>query len=223
MNIFSYIYHNLLYNPIFSTLVFFYQIFGNDLGLAILALTLVVRIILFPLTSRAILSQKKMSSLQPHLKGIQEKHKNNREEQAKQTMALYKEHKINPLSGIGNILIQFPILIALYQVLLAGLKHNNGFLFNPLFLGFLDLSSRSIYLGVLVGLSQYFSSKLIMSATSAQNQMQKQMLYFMPAFMTIIATTLPAGISLYLLATVSLSALEQKIISNYERRNKKEN
>lgn len=217
MNIFSYIYHNLLYNPIFSTLVFFYQILGNDLGLAILALTLVIRIILFPLTSRAILSQKKMSALQPHLKGIQEKHKNNREEQAKQTMALYKEHKINPLGGIGNLLIQFPIMIALYQVLLAGLKHNNGFLFNPLFLGFLDLSSRSIYLGVLVGLSQYFSSKLIMNASSTQNQM----LYFMPAFMTLIATTLPAGISLYLLATISLSALEQKIISNYERRNKK--
>lgn len=223
MNVFSYIYQNLLYNPIFTTLIFFYQIFGNDLGLAIIALTLTIRIIIFPITSRAILSQRKMSALQPHIKEIQEKHKDNREEQAKQTMALYKEHKINPLSGIGNLFIQLPIMIALYRVLLAGLKHNNGFLFNPLFLGVLNLSSRNLYLGILVGLSQYISSKLIFSATAMQNQTQKQMIYFMPAFMTMIAATLPAGISLYLLMTVNLSSLEQKIINYYERRNKKTN
>lgn len=213
MNIFSFIYNEFLYKPIFEALVFFYKILGNDLGLAILLLTLVIRIILFPLTRKALLSQKKMTDLQPKIKGIQEKFKNNREEQARQIMSLYKENKVNPLGSIGSLFIQLPILIALYQVLLAGLKQNGMIIFNPLFLGLLDLSRSNWILGILVGVSQYFASQLTLGQMAIQNQMQKQMMYFMPAFMAIIAITLPAGISLYLLAAISFSLIEQKILA----------
>lgn len=213
MGIFSFIYNELLYKPLFGGLIFLYKILGNDLGLAIIILTLIIRAILFPLNRRALLSQKKMAALQPKIKEAQEKFKNNKEEQAKQIMSLYKENKVNPLGGLGTLFIQLPILIALYRVLLTGLKQNNGIIFNPLFLGLLDLSHSNIILGLLVGVSQYFASQLTMGKATVQNQMQKQMIYFMPGFMALIAMKLPAGIALYLLTTISLSFIEQKFLS----------
>lgn len=212
MNVFSFIYNEFLYKPIFETLVFLYNLAGSDLGVAIILLTLIIKIILFPLTRKSFISQRKMSALQPEIKKIQEKFKNNREEQARQTMALYKERGVNPFGGMGAMLIQLPILIALYQVLLAGLKQNGEIIFNPLFLGLLNLANSNIFLGIFVGISQYLVSKFTLSAVSMQNQTQKQMMYFMPAFMGLIASTLPAGISLYLFATIILSLAEQKLM-----------
>jgi len=216
MGILSFIYHEILYNPIFKILTLFYNISGRNIGFAIIILTILIKILLFPLTRKTYRIQKKMAVLQPKMKEIQLKHKGNKEEQARQTMALYKEHGVNPFSGFIPLLIQLPILIALYQVLLKGLAKDSA-VFNPLFFG-INLANPNLWLGILVGITQYFATKLTFSSKSVENKMPASMNYIMPAFMAFIAIKLASGIALYLLATTVLSVVEQLIIK-YERKN----
>ena len=146
MGILSFVYNEFLYNPIFKILTLFYNISGHNIGLAIIILTILIKILLFPLTRKTYRIQKKMAVLQPKMKEIQLKHKGNKEEQARQTMALYKEHGVNPFSGFIPLLIQLPILIALYQVLLKGLAKDSA-VFNPLFFG-INLANPNLWLGI---------------------------------------------------------------------------
>src|SRR3989338_2273117 len=117
MNIFT----EFLYRPLFNLLVFLYNTVSfSDVGLAIIILTVIIRLILWPLSQKAIRSQKSLQDLQPRIKEIQAKHKDNKALQSQELMALYKENKVNPLSGCLPIIVQFPILIALYRVFLKG-------------------------------------------------------------------------------------------------------
>src|SRR3989344_4691421 len=121
---------NILYQPLLGVLKSLYDILPwQDFGLAIIALTLVVRIVLFPLSIQAVKSQKKFAELQPKIKEIQSKSKNSKEEQLKEVFNLYKKEKISPLSGILPLLIQLPVLIALWRLFL-----NPPEIFNPMFL-----------------------------------------------------------------------------------------
>ena len=148
------IFNQALYLPLFNALVWLYNVIpGNDLGIAIIALTILIRFILYPLSKKAIQSQKAISQLQPKIKEIQKKYKN-KEEQAKAMMELYKKHKVNPMSGCLPILVQLPLLIALYRVFFNGLNPESLNLLydfvsrpdslNVVFLGLIDLSQRSI-------------------------------------------------------------------------------
>ncbi|HDY72622.1 MAG TPA: membrane protein insertase YidC [bacterium] len=160
------LFNEVLYRPIFNALVFLYNIVpGHDFGIAIILLTILIRVILLPLSSKSIKSRQAMSVLQPKIKEIQKKFKT-KEEQTQGMMKLYKEEKVNPLSGCLPLLVQFPILIALYRVLINVLKPeslvalysfvgNPGFI-NPSFLGILDLSKASPVLAILAGISQFF-------------------------------------------------------------------
>ena len=109
-----YLYNEFLYRPLFNLLVFFYNTIAfSDVGIAIVLLTVFTRLIFLPLSQKAIRSQKALQELQPQIKAIQEKYKDNKEEQGRQVMAFYKQNKTNPLSGCLPLLIQLPILIAL--------------------------------------------------------------------------------------------------------------
>ena len=113
------LYHTLFYNPILQTLIFVYQkITFKDLGLAIIVVTLLFRLILFPLFYRRDKEQTVFQKIQPKINKIQKELKDNKEEQVKALMELYKEHKVNPFSSILLIIIQLPVLIAIYQVIL---------------------------------------------------------------------------------------------------------
>jgi YidC/Oxa1 family membrane protein insertase len=182
----SQIFNITLYNPLFNALLFLYKnIPGQDMGLAIIILTTIIRFILFPLSRSAVKSQKSLQEMNPKLKEIKEKYKNDREKMAQELMKFYKEHKINPLSSCLPFLIQFPILIALYRVLIGGLNFDaqSGILvadqlkhiypplrdfflthpINPYFLGIINLSkSGNIVLALLAGLLQYWQSKMLM-------------------------------------------------------------
>ena len=216
------IYNEVLYRPILNLTVGLYDLLFNDFGLAILALTVIVRLALWPLTHKSLANQKVMMDLQPKLKEVQNKHKDDKEAQAKAMMALYAEHKVNPLSSCLPLLIQLPLFIALYQVLSAGLKSENlnqlyGFVSNPghistMSLGFLDLSTASIPLAVLAAIAQYFQAKMMQrkdvkvhgEASKDEDTMaimNKQMLYMMPAMTLFIGWKLPAGLTLYWLLT----------------------
>ena len=112
-------FNEILYRPLFNILVLLYNIIpGDDLGIAIIVLTIGIKLVLYPLNQKAIKSQKALQELQPKIKEIQKKYKD-KTQQAEELLKLYKEAKINPFSGFLPLLIQIPILIALYKVFLG--------------------------------------------------------------------------------------------------------
>jgi len=234
----------VLYQPLFNALVLLYNyIPGNDFGIAIIILTIFIRFLFYPLSAKGIRSQKALSDIQPKIKEIQEKYKQDKEKQTKELMELYKKEKINPFSGCLPLLIQFPVIIALYRVFWGGLDPEKlqllyGFISSPgainsMFLGFLDLAKPNIILAILVGISQFVQIKIISNKQKTgkkQNkgfgeEMQKQMQYFMPVFMVLILWKLPSALGLYLLTTTLFTIVQQYIIvkKNYEPRELEKN
>lgn len=229
----SLLFNELLYRPILNFLVLLQNVVpGHDFGLAIIILTALIRLILWPLAGQSIRSQKAMQEIQPEISKLKEKYKGNKAEEAKAVMELYKSKNINPASGCLPLLIQLPILIALYYALWNGLKSSvGGSLYsfvhladgiNFLFLGLIDLSKSNIALGVLAGALQYYQTKMLMPKTKKTvkegggnfsddfaSTMNSQMLYLMPLMTAFIATTLPSGLALYWVTTSVFSIIQQ--------------
>lgn len=221
----------LLYQPLFNLLVFFYNIIpGHDLGIAIIILTILLRLVLYPLSLKSIRSQKKLQNIQPELEKIKKKYKS-KEEQTRATMEFYRQNKINPFSSCLPLLIQFPILIAIYQVLRDGIKKPESLellysfvkhpgRLEPDFLGILDLGQRNIYLAILAGLTQFWQSRMLIkkqktkkkdpnSLSGIASNMSNQMIYIMPIITVVIALSFPAGLSLYWVVTTLFSIVQQ--------------
>lgn len=223
-------FNTLLVHPLFNSLVFLYNTVAiEDFGLAVIFLTIVIRLLLWPLTQKAISSQKRLQELQPHIKEIQKKHKENQEEQAKALMELYKERGANPFGGCLPLLIQLPILFALYRVFLGGISpeylqnlysfvQNPGHL-NTTLLGLVDLSHRSLVLAVIAGGLQFIQSKMMMkrnplpqgegAAALAAQMMSKQMVFVLPVITILISLSLPAALPLYWAITTLFTIAQQ--------------
>jgi YidC/Oxa1 family membrane protein insertase len=239
-------FQTFFYQPILNLLVFLYDIVpGQDLGIAIVLLTIVIKILLLPLSKQSIKSQKALQDLQPKVEELKKKYANNKEEMGRKMMALYKENKVNPFSSCLPLLIQLPFLIAVFHVFREGFE--NGVLdlvypfierpesINTLSLGFLELSKPNVYLAFLAGAAQYWQAKLMMSKKKAEKKkdeskqenmmaiMNKQMLYMMPILTVFIGLTLPGGLSLYWFLTTVLTAVQQIYIFNKKDNNKKDN
>ena len=225
MSFFISIFNEILIRPLFNVLIIFHNLVG-DFGLAIILLTILVRLVLHPLSAKAVRSQKELTKIQPQIQEIQKKHKGNQSAQAKELMKLYQEHNINPFSGCLPILIQIPILIAMYRVFLDGLDPSqlaNLYYFvqapesiNPIFIGFLDLSQRSILLALITGFLQFWQSKISLPAKSQIGQgsptsamMGKQLLYILPVITVVIAVSLPAGPVLYWFTATLIGIIQQ--------------
>jgi len=227
------IFNTILYQPLFNGLVLLYNYLpGNDFGVAVIVLTILIKTLLYPLGAKAIKSQKALSGLQPKIKEIQEKYKDDKEKQAKEIMALYKKEKINPFSGLLPLLIQLPILIALFLVFrtfeggLADSEFEKLYTFvsppiiDTKFLGIIDLIKPSMFLAFLAGVFQFFQTKMISPKTRTNkkqapnfsDQMQKQMQYFFPVFTILILLRLPAAIGLYWIATALFTIIQQYVI-----------
>ncbi len=229
------LFHDYLFAPLFNLLIWLYDVIpGHDIGLAIIALTLVIRLILFPLSRKAIRSQKELQALQPKLKELQERFKDKRDELARATMALYKEHKINPLAWLAPALVQIPIILALYQTFQAGLSDQSlnflyPFVANPgqishLMFGIFDLSKPSVYLAVAAGLAQFLHLRLthlyrnVPATKPSANQdamqqglqsMQKNMTFMFPVLTLVAALNFPAALALYWLATTIFTIAQE--------------
>lgn len=203
------IFNLILYQPLFQTLVWLYKYIG-DFGLAIIVLTIIIRIILYPLNRKSLKMQKAMTALQPEIKKMQEQHKNDKVKQAETMMSLYKKHKVNPLSGFLPMLIQLPILIALFKVF-VDLSKNSG-LIDPMFLNIIDLSHRSVILSLLAGATQFWQSKVVVIGQKSA------FLYFMPLITVFIGFSLPAGLPLYWI-TITLFGIGEHYV--YTRNNQK--
>ena len=225
------LYNTILYEPLLNAVVFLYNILpGNDFGLAVIALTIIIRLIFFPLTVKTILSQRALSRINPQMKAIKDKFKNDVQAQSAAIMKLYKENNVNPLSGCLPLLIQLPILIALYQAFGAGFKPDNlGLIYNfitkpeninPISFGFLNITSRSVILAIITGAFQFIQLRqnqnlMQNNSDGVQKEMQalnKQMLYFFPVMIIIIGWNLPAGLLLYWVTTTLFSMGEQTYI-----------
>ncbi len=226
MNLLVEVFNKVLYQPLFNALVLLYNFLpGNDFGIAVIVLTILIRLALHPLMSQSLKSQKVFSELQPRIKEIQNRFKNDQQKQAEEMLKLYQTEKINPISGFLPLLIQLPLLIALYQVFWRGLQPgamsslysfipNLGDI-NPSFLGFVNLSQSSMFLALLAGSVQFIQAKT-MNPKSKKDQtnkvaeiMQKQMLYFLPFFTVVILLRLPAAIALYWIVTSLFSIGQQ--------------
>lgn len=220
----------IFYQPVLNLLVFFYNILpGHDIGLVIVALTITIKLILWPLSQRALKSQQAISRLQPKIKELQKQYKDNKEEQGKAMMALYREEKVNPTSSCLPLLVQLPFLWAVFRVFRDGLSNKSLALVYPFInrpelletvsFGIIDLAKPSILLAILTGLAQYFQAKTATrqnppasgggQAEELASMMNKQMLYFMPVMTIAICWSLPSGLALYWFLSSVLTVLQQ--------------
>ncbi|MHB8651913.1 MAG: YidC/Oxa1 family membrane protein insertase [Minisyncoccota bacterium] len=202
----------VFYQPLYNVLAFLVSVVpGGDMGIAAILLTVMVKFIILPFTHKSVVSQARMRELDPDLRKLREKHSENKEELARKTMELYKEKDINPFSGCLPLIIQVPVLMALYLIFYRGgvtidpaklysfipLPH----LVSPEFLGFIDLSRRSIVLAVIAGAAQYLQMKITFPAPTPPNDprgkvsFQDQFARSMHVQMRYIFPVMIAGIS----------------------------
>jgi YidC/Oxa1 family membrane protein insertase len=212
----------IIYRPLLNLTVFLYATIGfADLGIAIIAVTILTRLVMLPLSLKTARSQRAMASLAPEIERIKERLKGDMNAQSAEVMKLYKERGVSPLSGCLPLLIQFPILIGLYRVFLNLFKPETLSLLytfvphpatlNTTAFGFLDISVPSHILAVLAGAAQFAQAKLTGAAqqTGQAAAMNRQMVYLLPLMIVVIGWNLPAGLSLYWVATTLVSIGEQ--------------
>lgn len=231
----SEIFNHYLVIPLYNVLVLIIKIVPfADLGLSVILLTIIVRLILFPLSKSAIKTQLKMKDIQKPIEEIKEKYKNDQQQMAIETMKFYKENDIKPFSGILLLFIQLPIIFALYFVFLKeGLPNINLNLLysfvhapefvNPKFLGIFNLASKSIILALLAGATQFFQARLMIKKNDQtlvgkkeegfQNDLMKsmqiQMQYVLPGLMIAFSYSLGAVVALYFTTSNVFSILQE--------------
>ncbi len=226
---FNNIWHAFFFDPVYNSLVFFIDHLPNgDVGLAIIATILLVKTILLPISIKAAKTQKIMREIEPQLKAIKEKYKDDRQGQAQAMMGLYKEAGMNPLASIVLIFIQIPFIIALYYSIYSGngiaLPNINLDLLYPFvqepviitmnFLHTIDITGKSLLLALGAGITQYIFVSLTMPKLAAKEpdakpdfkdefmrNMHVQMRYVMPVIITFIAYTISAAVALYFLVS----------------------
>ena len=200
----SYLY-NLL-QQFFAFLLNTTDKYVGNFGVSIIIVTILIKIALLPLTLKQDKSMKEMKKIQPELEKLKEKYANDKQMLNIKTMELYKEHKVNPLGGCLPLLIQLPILIALFGVLRNGIiPQDSSFLW-------LKLSDKDPYdiLPILNGAVSFFQQKLMGSADS--NPQMKNMMYIFPIMMIMISYKMPSGLQLYWLTSSILAVVQQYFI-----------
>lgn len=235
------LFQTLVFQPILNLLIWLYNVIpGSDIGLAVIALTVVVKLVLYPFTAAQIKQQRELQSIQPKIDEIRERLKSDKDAQAKELMELYKREKVNPAASCLPLLVQLPIFIGLFNALRDGLASKSldllyPFVANPgtinqMFFGVMDLSKPSYVLAILAGAVQFvqswqmFSKKGITTppptevtgSSAAKDEsmatiMNKQMMYIMPAVTVLIGFSLPGGLALYWLVMSLLTVAQQAL------------
>lgn len=182
----------------------FFQTYVGNYGLAIIILTVIIKIVFYPLTAHSLKSMKEMQKVQPQLLAIREKFKDNKEKLNKEMMELYKRYKINPLGGCLPMVLQIPVFLALYEVLYVAIELRQA----PFFLWIMDLSEKDPYYisPILMGASMFIQQK--MTPTTA-DPMQAKIMLFMPIIFTVMFLSFPSGLVIYWLVNNVLSIAQQ--------------
>ncbi|NTW67592.1 MAG: membrane protein insertase YidC, partial [Nitrospirae bacterium] len=194
----------VLAKPMFWLMEQFFFITRNY-GIAIILLTIVVRILLFYPSLKSATAMEEMKALQPQMAALREKYKKDPQKLNAEMMRLYKEHKVNPLGGCLPMLLQLPFFVALYNVLSVSIELRQAS-FIPFWIKDLSVHDPFYILPVLMGVSMVFTMK--MTSTSVDPQQQKMMMYMNIAFIFLFAW-LPAGLLLYITLSNVLSIVQQ--------------
>ena len=241
MEIFADIWNLVFIRPMVNSLIILYIFLGSSFGLSIISFTVFIRLIMFPLSMRQTKQMKAMSLIQPKIKAIQEKYKDDRQRISKETMSIYKQQGINPVGCLGPLIIQMPIFIGLYQALyitLPSSPENLTQLYDSIY-GFIPIinqaipidgkflwlnletivGSSDIYtkisLPILVAASTFFMQKT--TATPAMDDRQKStnrmMLWFMPLLLGYFTLSFPSGLALYWLISNVIGTIIQLLIT----------
>jgi len=237
------IFQTLFIQPILNLLVWLYlYVPGQDIGIAIILLTIVIKLLLYPLTHLQIKQQLAMQELQPKIEEVRKTFKDDKEAQASELMKLYQKEKVNPASSCLPLLVQLPVFIGLYRALSVGLSSKslnllypfvaNPGLVDPTFLGFFDLTKPNYVLAILAALIQFVQTKQILKPPAATiaplppevqgskgakdegmaASMNKQMTYVMPLVTAVIGFSLPGGLTLYWLVMSLLTLVQQTFV-----------
>jgi YidC/Oxa1 family membrane protein insertase len=228
-------FNTLLVYPIFNLLAVLYA-FVHDFGLAIILLTVIVRLLLWPLVTRQLHSQRALQELQPELKRIKEKAAGDRTLEGQLTMELYKEREINPFASFLPLLIQLPIFFALFIVLrdivkpgeLAHIAYpfvaklpaiadiiSGKTTYHPTLFGLIDLTKPSVFLAALAAGAQFVQTKQITpkhQPGDTQAQVMAGMIYVFPALTFFIGLSLPSALPLYWFTSSAIAVLQQYLV-----------
>ncbi len=231
------IFFAVLYQPLYNLLVAVYDILPawGGLGLAIIVVTILVKLLVLPATYKSLRAQKEMQEIQPKIAEIRERLKEDKEAMAKELMQVYKTHNVNPFASCLPAIVQMFVFIALYQVLSAGFGEINGdilygFVANPgtmdaYFVG-MDLRKVSPVLGIVAGVAQYVQAKQMITQRPPKQvressesldedmtaAMNRSMLYMLPVLMLVMgAFVIPAGLTMYIIVSTLLTYLMYKV------------
>ena len=226
----SFVYHTFFFDPLYNALVLLvHYLPWADAGVLVILFTSLVRLALFPLSKKAVVTQIRMNEIAPELEKIKEKYKDRTEEQAKHTLALYREKGVNPFSGVLVILIQLPLIFALYRIFLHFSDVRTDLLYsfvpapetiNTMFLGLIHMTQPSFILALFAAASTFFQLKFSLAQQKAptgdsfgenlSKNIQSQTKYFLPLMMFFISYKISAVIPLYFITT-NLFSIGQEI------------
>ena len=237
----------LIYQPIYNVLVGLYNIVG-DFGIATIIMTIAFKSLLIPLSRKQIESQKEMQELQPKIKKLQKKYKDDKEQLSKKTMALYKEHKVNPAAGCLPLIIQMVVFLTMYRVIISiskggvlAVQADQLYSFIPapevvngLFLGVMQLSEPNVILAGITAVAQFYQLKMMQTKNTKEKEseenkkntkepdfasiMQKQMLYIVPIMTLFIGLKFPSGLAIYWLTSTMFMIAQQWLIMRKEKK-----
>ncbi len=204
--IIDYGWFDFLAKPLFKVLKLFYG-FTHNYGIAIIILTVIIKLIFYPLSQKSLKSMQKLQKLQPELKIIQERYKNDRQKMSAELMRLYRENKVNPFGGFFLIIIQIPVFIALYKLLMVSIELRQA----PFFGWIKDLSDKDPYYitPLIMGATMFVQQKM---TPSAGDPMQAKIMLIMPIIFTFMFLNFPSGLVLYWLVNNILSIAQQYLI-----------
>ncbi|MDU6415479.1 membrane protein insertase YidC [Mixta calida] len=193
--------------PLFKLLKFLHSFIGNW-GFSIIVITFIVRGIMYPLTKAQYTSMAKMRMLQPKIQAMRERLGDDKQRMSQEMMALYKSEKVNPLGGCLPLVIQMPIFLALYYMLMGSVELRHA----PFALWIHDLSAQDPYyiLPILMGVTMFFIQK--MSPTTVTDPMQQKIMTFMPVIFTVFFLWFPSGLVLYYIVSNLVTILQQQLI-----------
>lgn len=239
------LFHTFFTEPILNGIVLLYNILpGNDFGIAIVVLTIIIRTLLIPMAKKGITSQRALQKIQPEVKKIRKKYKEDPQKMTQKTMDLYKRENIHPMSGFLPLLVQIPVIFGLFRAIMTLFPRNGdtvdmGMLRDELysFVAFPevfesagifgsvpDLAGQSLVLAVLAGLGQLVQSRLTFKKQKGsdkkeegmQNAMRVQMQYVFPVVTVFIAASLPAALALYWFTATVFAAAQHAVLLRNE-------
>lgn len=211
-------YDAVIHAPLYNAIVALLEVVpGGSLAAAVVILTVLVRLALFPISKSALLSQMKMREMQPEIEALRERYKEDPQKVATETMALYRKNKVNPFASFGMVLIQIPIFIGLYSVFSSSFDAVDPNLLyrfvpapaeaiNPFIFG-IDLRGRSAVLAFIAAVAQHFAGRFLIKSVQApqgdnfqadfSKAMRSMSLYFMPALTFTFSAAVTAALPLY--------------------------